>query len=69
MVHSVNDSSDSQHPKSLTVYTLTKVWGYSYKGPAIQYFPGTPVNNHYVDHVQRERIIKHSKAKNSLKEL
>lgn len=72
MVCSENDASDRQHPKSITVwlsvsknkfYTLTKVWGHSCKGPATYYFPSIPMKNHYIDHIQKEGIITHSRIK------
>lgn len=72
MICSDNDSSDRQHPKSITVwlsvsknkfYTLTKVWGRSCKGPATYYFPGIAIKNHGIDHIEKERIITHSRIK------
>lgn len=72
-----NDSSVRKHLKSIIewlsvnknkFYTLTQVWRHSYKEPVIHYFPDTPVKNHYIDLIQRERAIRHSRAKNNLKD-
>ena len=38
-------------------YTLIKVEGHSYKGPAIYYFPGITLKNNYTYHIYREEEL------------
>lgn len=67
-----------KHPKSITAwlsvsknkfYTLIKVWGHSYRGLLYTTSQACQLRTKYIDHMQRERIIKHFRDKNSLKEL